>query len=279
MYAVGESVFLSITKYQRQTLVHIRRYNQYGKRFYPTKEGITLAIDFFDDLMKYPIPQTVFELFEMQNHFADVIDITMHESNIFELIKRSHDDYLRPDTSIVINGEQWKRMRDYHDQIMESLIADYMGAFDFKDMFVVWCKVSGWEGELQDSTALSIDDVIAGHAHLTNMVKASIIDVLLERGGLIMPKREIGAVLSSNTIKEFNTAARNIRMQAVVESFYSKVTDETVSDSLFPHYYLPLLFNVTKYVTLDFLDAVDFRKLIHEIRIKMCPTIGETLEI
>lgn len=225
----------------------------------------------FDILLRSPIPQDMCALFELDDSLGFSLDITALDGikGVFKLIKR----YDRPNgqeamTSIVISTEQWQKMKDYHDSIMELMINDLMSHVEFKTHFLTWSKICHFEGELKKSIPETWD-VTCATMHITGMIKTVVMDLLVEKGNLIMPECGVGDVISSNDMKDFNSAVKDLNMYSVMQNFYDKVTNQTENEDF-------LLRKLIDYVTVDFLNDIDFSRLICEVRKQMCPPIGMT---
>ncbi|GFX12484.1 uncharacterized protein TNCV_2929781 [Trichonephila clavipes] len=230
--------------------VHIRRFKEYGKTYYPTPEGITLDPRWIEYIMrKKKVPESLEELpsglFPPERHIQitseNFIDFT------FKRIKYSQDK--EPTfKEITISREQWAEMIKKYGAIENAAIDNMFQCMDFLTAYKTFC-----EGPIENTLPSSLD-VSLGQQYLTQILKKSICSLLNEKG--LKQPQTFAEELWGNREETFNSYVSSLEANEIADCFYNNLFENE-------HF---LLLKPVHYVTQEFLKNLRLDIILRELR-------------
>lgn len=260
VFPIGDDVFV-VPKFFRGNLeVHIRRYKKYGKKYYPTAEGVTLLPSWIEYIIgRKQLPQSSQDLAGSFFLPEDQIEITSSDFMIYTFHRHKETNEGETVTrKISLTSSQWSEMTKRYNDIA-SCVLDYMyGSIDFLKAYKTI-----EEGPISDHLPESLD-VNLGIQCLQEILKDSLSDCLKEYVPMKDPSL-FAEELCGNKVETFNSAAFELYSDffSIAKSFYDRLGD---------HKPFLCLSKPRMYVTTNFLKNVRLQDVLREVRNVLCPT-------
>lgn len=286
LFSLGSNLFASCNVFKNTVLIHIRRYKNFGDKYYPTKEGITLSPNQLSALMdceylkrmeiKQENPGDEFFLdvpfkprddpvciytetcvgikdldrdTEIEIHFSDAA-ITLKR----EITCKSGKTY---STMVAVDKEQWETLFIIGHMILTYGLQEQYRNVSFKQSFEFVAGCSAPNNIPEGAPMEEVQDT------LNYMIKSSFFDAIALNSELANPLETVDeSVLSTNTIKNFNTSIKDLKIYYIAEAFYKKVCDFPIKPV--PNHTL------LNFVTIEFLDSISIPHMIDMAREQFC---------
>lgn len=254
---IGDDVFVFPATYQNCITVHLRRFQKFGKRLYPSKEGITINPGWLKRILRPGmLPKTVKDL-QQRNLFIGRglrIESIDFENYTFTQPKRLPNGN-SVSKSIEITSDQWTEMMVRYNQICQALLNHVYASIDFMTAYLPF------DDRPLDETMTPSADVSNGHQYLLEVLRATLYDSLKEKGCMKEPELR-AEEMWGNSVCTFNETALFVDETELAESFYSRIWE--VKDGLRLH-------KPAMYVTKTFLRAVRLQDILNDVRDRLCP--------
>lgn len=257
MFHIGDSVFVYPSIFREDVLVHIRRFQKYGNKFYPTKEGVTLLPAWMDSLMQRgKVPEKSGDLCLGNSLFP--VDIKIEsmdfENFTFSRIGTTHISESLQKT-ITITSSQWRKMLEMYDDIAAIILDNIFGSMDFLSAYM-----SFEDRDIEECLPDSLD-VSLGIECLLEHLKNSVSDCIKESGCLKDPQ-SLAEELWGNRVQTFNSVALHVKVSEIADTFYSRIWE--YRDFL-------SLSRPANYITRTFLMNIRLQDILKEVRNTLCP--------
>ncbi|XP_035226309.1 uncharacterized protein LOC118198681 [Stegodyphus dumicola] len=255
VFYLGDCVFVFPSTFNGHTSVHIRRYKKYGKKFYPTREGVTIRPSLIPIVIQRPeIPRSKTDL-----EFLPENEITIESSDFqkftFTQIKKTHDGQCFS-KSLIITGSQWKQMIKQYCAISTAVADEVYSSIDF---FEVYKNIQDLPTDEDLPSSL---DVSLGQHYLLDILEKSFRKLLTTMPDRFLKEPETCAEeVIGNRIETFNNIALFQNVQELVHIFYDNLWERTQFLALRPHDYL----------THNFLKNVCMKDVLQKSRKYFCP--------
>lgn len=285
-FPLGNDIFISCSFFNKQVLIHIRRYKKCGEKYYPSTDGVTLSpfqfsillgceplktkcfrenplVDYFIETPFISPSDPVSIISETQLSIKDEYDTKeilfqlLDDSSITikrEITCRSGRTYTR---AVTVSSEQWETLLSIGDTVMCSALREKYRRVSFRQLFELVSKTSV---PYQAPECASMDEV---RSSLNYMVKSAFCDVIAKRNGLVNPLHTLDeTLLATNTVESFNASVMDLRPYFVAEAFHEKICQFPFN----PVYNQKML----SFVTRQFLNSVNVSNMIEIAREAFC---------
>ena len=276
-FPLGGDVFLSCNVFMDKTLVHVRLHKNFGNKYYPTKEGITLTQhqfmvltgsnslkakstdhdnplrEFFIDMPPQLDPITVYSETTAgirDHHVNNEILITFSSDSVaLERVYTSKSGF-KYSTTVTLDDQQWSNIFTQSELLLTAMNDLQLCRVQFKELFEM---ISGHSAP----TAAPGDDI--AYFNLSVMLQAEISKAISEYPGMY---NSLTNKVPESPLHSFNTALMDLNLYDVMRNFYTAVSNA-------PKYEF-LKKKPIKCVTAEFLESVNIHEIIQNIRHEFC---------
>lgn len=260
VFPIGDDVFVVPKVFRGNFEVHIRRYKKFGKKYYPTSEGVTLLPHWIEYIIgRKQLPQSSQDLVGGFLLPEDQIEITSSDFMIYTFHRHKKTNEGETLTrKISLTSLQWSEMLKRYNDIA-SCVLDYLyGSIDFLYAYTKTVE----EGPINEYLPESLD-VSLGIQCLQDILKDSLSDCLKEYANT-MKYPALSEELWTNKVETFNSAAFELYSDPfyIANSFYGR---------LWEHKPFLCLSKPGMYVTTNFLTNVRLQDVLREVRNVLCP--------
>lgn len=235
-------------------IVHIRKYQAYGTKHYPTREGVTLKAHWIQWLFgrRKCVPSTQWDFHPLKE---SGLDIVTEDYKSFKFIRtRLGKDGLTYSASIVLTDTQWKTANQIYDKISTVVVDSVYSTIDFLSAY---CSDGD---ELPPQTLPNSLDTSLGIHYLEDVFVQSLKQCIIFSYGLHEPY-EMAEEKWGNRVEDFNNFVVNLSPSEMVCSFNEYLQQEEPFLSMKP----------AAYLTEMLLKKLNLKNAIVKIRDEMCP--------
>lgn len=253
VFSLGDSLFLTVAEFNKEVSVHIRKYQTYGTKHYPTREGVTLKTGWAQSLFGVKdVPTTeqqlAYQLQGLEVHSTDfeVFRITRTRLSKIGIVFSS---------CVELSHSQWKTAINQWENISTALVNCVYGAVDFLTVFTsVYADLS-----LPDTLPCSLDTSL-GVECLRDTFKQAFKRCILFNTELKEPY-SIAEEKCGNRLEHFNRSVLSIPPTDIAMFFHDDIWQNE------PY----LCLRIADYMTQSFLQNLDFKEYIVNLRQELCP--------
>lgn len=236
MTHLGNSVFVFPALFKEQVAVHIRRFQAYGKKMYPTKDGINFPADVLADCFIAPDAPSRIGTFTIS-----MMDIDGYQ-------------FSRGNQSITLSCDQWNELQSQQRTVLQKVLCYAFVHRDFRQSFET---IAG--GPLLDALPESFD-VSLGTAHVLDVFKRVLKRIIMEDGQMSEPAC-MAEELWGNDPKTIYLSILCIEIDYFCNVFYHDVKESERYLSLIP----------CMYVTKKFFESISWETILNEMFEFLCP--------
>lgn len=249
IFSLGDSLFLTVNVFNNEVIVHIRKYHAYGRKHYPTREGVTLKAHWIQRLFgrRKGVPTTRLDFLK-----EDGLDIVTEDFKSFKFIRtRSGKDGVAYSSSIILSDTQWRAANENYDMISTAVVDGFYSTFDFASVYRSFLE--DYEQSLLDSLDISMDSHVLDKLFVQSLKNCIVYNFELKE------PFEKAEEKWGTSVEDFNNLVMHTPPNEIARCFHEHLQEElSISEP-------------SDYLSAKMLNKINVRNAFVKLRHEFCP--------